>query len=73
MHNLIIWTAVAAIVALVVVRMWWDIRRYPPCPTCRHNTNSTRIRLFGKEAVCSEHGKFTPDAESFWWQCLPID
>jgi hypothetical protein len=72
MHSLIIWMAVAAIVvAVIVVGIWCDGRRYPTCPTCLHNLNSKRMRFFGKEAVCSKHGEFSPkNAKPFWRHIL---
>jgi hypothetical protein len=62
MPSLIIGMVVVAVEAAIIVGIWWDCRRHPICPTCParvSNFNSKRIRLFGKEAVCSVHGKFS--------------
>ncbi len=74
MHSLIVWTAVIVVAASIPIKIGYDARRYPMCPRCPGNLSSKRIRFFGKVAVCSKHGEFTPkDGKSFRGICSPIN
>jgi tRNA(Ile2) C34 agmatinyltransferase TiaS len=55
--------AVIAIIGTIVVVALYGMRKYPICPKCNGNLNSTRTHFWGKEARCSKHGTFFTDGD----------